>query len=110
MISSMPAMRAVNSRARAVSSPAVVQTGVVAAPMPGIPARPRLVQPKRLVDGPHGPEPVVAIHEHRDLDVAGRDHQTLMFSAARAANNRSATPVWVRMPVPTIDTLLTSSS
>ena len=30
-------------------------------------------------------------------------------SAARAANIFSATPVCVRMPVPTIDTLLTSS-
>ena len=33
----------------------------------------------------------------------------LILSAARAANIRSATPVCVRMPVPTIDTLLTSS-
>ena len=31
----------------------------------------------------------------------------LTFSAASAANMRSATPVCVRMPVPTIDTLLT---
>ena len=47
----------------------------------------------------------------RDLDVAGGDHLHVdALAPARAANIRSATPVCVRMPVPTTDTLLTCSS
>ena len=70
----------------------------------------RVVQAERLMHRPQRLDAVGLVHQHGDLDVAGGDHLHVDVSAARAANMRSATPVCVRMPVPTIDTLLTSSS
>ena len=51
---------------------------------------------------------IVLVHQHADLDVAGRDHLHVdAFGRRATANIRSATPVCVRMPAPTTDTLLT---
>ena len=56
------------------------------------------------------PGAVVLVDEDADLVSARRDHFHVDAGVGGAANMRQATPVCVRMPVPTIETLLTSSS
>jgi hypothetical protein len=53
---------------------------------------------------------VFAVDQHRDLDLAGGDDLDVDPLVRQRRNIRAATPAWLRMPIPTTETLATSVS
>jgi len=78
--------------------------GGVSAPRSG------LVQLEGVVQGLNGKLHVLAVDQHRDLDLGGGDDLDVHVLGARAANILAATPTWLRIPMPTTETLATSES
>ncbi len=53
---------------------------------------------------------ILAVDQHRNLDLAGGDHLDVDVFIGQCLNMRAATPAWLRMPMPTTETLATSVS
>jgi hypothetical protein len=64
-----------------------------------------LVQVKCLVQCPHRQLHVLLVNHHRGLDFEVEIIWMLMPSSLSERNIRLATPTWLRMPMPTMETL-----